>query len=60
MLNEEQEVDFCELVGVVVEQQYGYQDGADLCFNLLEMGTISEDASIEDAAQIVAQHMAQA
>ena len=60
MLNEEQEVDFCDLVGDRVEQEYGYEDGADLCFNLLEMGVISEDSSIGEAAQIVAQHIAQA
>lgn len=60
VLTEEQEVDFCELVGDRVEQDYGYKDGADLCFNLLEMGVINEDASIGEAAQIVAQHIAQA
>lgn len=54
------EVNFCSLVEARVEEQFGLQDGADLCFNLLEARVIAEDASIDEAARIVAMHMLQA
>lgn len=59
-MNEEMEVNFCQLVGARVTEQYDLDDGADLCFNLLERGTISEDASVDEAARIVAMHLMQA
>lgn len=59
-LNEEQEVDFCDLVDKRVEEQYDLEDGGSLCFNLLESGVISENASIDEAARIVAMHLMQA
>jgi hypothetical protein len=58
--DEETEVNFCALVGARVEEQYSVQDGADLCFTLLELRTIPEDASIDEAARIVAMHLLQA
>ena len=58
--SEEDEVLFCDKVEKRVEEQYGLTDGADLCFNLLESGVIPEDASVDEAARIVAMHMAQA
>ena len=58
--DEADEVNFCEIVGKVVLQDYDLEDGSDLCFNLLEMGRIPEDASINEAARIVAQHLMQA
>lgn len=59
MLTEFEELNFCALVSARVEALYGLQDGADLCFNLLESRTIPEDASIDEAARIVAQHLEQ-
>jgi len=59
-MDEEMEVNFCQLVGARVAEQYDVEDGADLCFNLLELGTISEDASVDEAARIVAMHILQA
>lgn len=58
-MNEEMEVDFCRLVEAYVSKHYQLDDGADLCFTLLESGRISEDATIEEAARIVAQHLLQ-
>jgi hypothetical protein len=58
MPDEEVEVNFCTLVGIAV-QEYGYDDGSDLCFNLMEMGVIGEDTTVEEAAKIVAMHLAQ-
>lgn len=58
--NEEQEVDFCDLVNARVKEQYGLDDGGDLCFNLQESGVIAEDASVDEAARIVAMHIEQA
>jgi hypothetical protein len=43
-----------------VEEQYGLQDGGDLCYNLLDNGTIPESASVDEAARIVAMHLQQA
>lgn len=59
MHTEEIEVGFCSLVDARAREQYGYDDGGDLCFNLLEMGVISENASVDEAARIVAMHIAQ-
>jgi hypothetical protein len=59
-MDESDEINFCALVGACVEKQYGLEDGDDLCFNLLERGTIPEDASVDEAALIVAQHIQQA
>jgi hypothetical protein len=58
-MNEEDEVNFCALVGARVLEQYGNEDGDDLCFNLLESGVISEAASVSEAAHIVARHLQQ-
>lgn len=54
------EAQFCERVAAMVSKDYDLEDGGSLCFNLLEMGRIPEDASIEAAARIVAQHLLQA
>jgi hypothetical protein len=54
------EVNFCSLVDKRVEEQYDLTDGGDLCFNLLEAGVIAEDASVDEAARIVAMHLMQA
>lgn len=43
-----------------VEEQYGLQDGGDLFYNLLDSGVIPEEASIDEAARIVAMHLQQA
>jgi len=51
---------FCNAVDARVEEQYGIQDGGDLCFNLLESGVIREDMGVDEAARIVAQHIWQA
>ena len=59
-MNEEDDVDFCRLVGDRVYEQYDLDDGSDLCFNLLETGRIPENASIDEAARIVAMHLLQA
>lgn len=58
-MDEEDEVNFCELVAAEVKRQYGYDGTADLCFNLLESGVIDQDATVNQAARIVAQHMEQ-
>jgi hypothetical protein len=59
-MNEADEVNFCDLVEKRVEEQYDLTDGGDLCFNLLESGVIAPDASVDEAARIVAMHMEQA
>lgn len=51
--------EFCAAVGQRVEREYGYLDGSDLCFALLEMRTIFVTDGEERCAQIVAQHLAQ-
>jgi len=58
--DESAEVNFCERVSEIVLRDYDLEDGADLCFNLLEMGRIPKEASLEQAARIVAQHLLQA
>ena len=57
---EKTEVNFCQLVATRVKEQYDLDDGADLCFNLMEAKVIAEDATIDEAARIVAMHMLQA
>ena len=52
--------DFSEKVDKVLEEQYELHDGGDLCYNLLEAGEISEDATVDQAAAKVAQHIQQA
>lgn len=59
-MEEEYEVNFCEMVEMMVEKQYGLLDGGSLCFNLIESGVIPEGATIDEAARIVAMHMQQA
>ena len=59
-MDEALEVNFCGLVGDRVSEQYGLDDGADLCFNLLESGVIDQDAGVDEASRIVAMHLAQA
>ena len=59
-MDEETEVNFCELVAKWAFKYYGVEDGADLCFNLVESGVIPEDATVSEAAGIVAQHILQA
>jgi hypothetical protein len=49
-----------EKVDACVEEQYGLTDGGDLCYNLMDSGTIPEDATVDEAARIVAQHLLQA
>ena len=51
--------DFVGEVGKRVKEEYDLDDGADLCYNLVEMGVICEYMSVGQAAQIVAQHMLQ-
>ena len=58
-MTEHKEVNFCKIVGDRVKEQYGFDDGADLCFNLLELRVIPEEAGINEAARIVAMHIAQ-
>lgn len=52
--------DFAKLVDARVEEQYDLTDGGDLCYNLQESGVIPEDASVDEAARIVAMHLMQA
>jgi len=52
--------DFSEKVDARVEEQYDLTAGGDLCYNLLESGVIPEDASVDEAARIVAMHIQQA
>lgn len=52
--------DFASKVDVIVEQQYDITDGGDLCYNLMESGVIPADATVEQAARTVAQHLLQA
>lgn len=52
--------EFSKAVGKAVEQDYGIQDGSDLCFNLVESGDIKISDGIADAARVVAQNISQA
>ena len=49
-----------QLVDKQVEEQYDIQDGGDLCYNLMDMGEIDEDSTVEESARIVAQRIEQA
>lgn len=51
---------FCEQVGKLVKDQYGYDDGRDLCWSLIEMGVVDMSRGEQYAARIVAQHLEQA
>lgn len=51
--------DFADEVGKLVERDYGLLDGDDLCYNLVEMGRIDMADGVENAARVVAQHIAQ-
>jgi hypothetical protein len=62
-MDEQDEVNYCALVEARVQEQYDLgpdTDAADLCFNLLESGIISETASVDQGARIVAMHLQQA
>jgi len=52
--------EFCKEVGIRAKDEYDVDDGADLCYNLLDMGVLTLEDSIRRAAQIVAQHILQA
>lgn len=51
---------FCDEVDALVEKDYGYSDGGDLCFNLIESGVVKVDDGVQQAAATVAQHIGQA
>jgi len=52
--------DWCAEVGYTVRNDYGHDDGCDLCHSLIEIGVIDYPAdTINQAAQTVAQHMEQ-
>ena len=52
--------EFATKVDARVEEQYGIYDGGDLCYNLQESGVIPENATVDEAARIVAMHIQQA
>ncbi len=43
-------------ISQLVKRAYGYEDGEDLAYNLIEQGVIGPDVTDEVAARIVAQH----
>lgn len=51
--------EFCKEVGIRVKDEYDVDDGADLCYNLLDMGVITLEDGVRRAATVVAQHMLQ-
>ena len=51
---------FIRDVDARVEEQYGIQDGGDLCHDLLASGTIQMSKGVDEAARIVAMHLMQA
>lgn len=51
---------FCNEVETIVEEQYDFEDGGDLCYNLIEMGAIDIGQGTLEAARIVAMHIGQA
>lgn len=51
---------FAMQVEARVEEQYDVTDGGDLCYNLMDQGTIPETATVDEAARIVAMHLLQA
>ena len=52
--------EFSSKVDILVQRDFGLQDGGDLCFNLIEQGAIKMEEGLSEAARIVAQHMEQA
>ena len=50
---------FIQRVGIEATE-YGISDADDLAHNLLEMGVLTLDMPVSQAAQIVAQHVLQA
>jgi len=50
---------FSHQVEARVEEQYDLIGAGDLCYNLMDTGTIPEDASLDEAARITAMHIAQ-
>ena len=52
--------DFANKVDARVEEQYGLEDGGDLCYNLVEMGVIDPEVGVDEAARVVAVHLMQA
>ena len=52
---------FVDEVDTKVESEYGFQDGGDLCFNMIESGEIDiTKHSVSEAARMVAQRIGQA
>ena len=51
---------FCAAVGEKVLNWYGLDDGADLCFTLVETGQIDPTDGEDAAARTVAMHLDQA
>jgi hypothetical protein len=52
--------EFSRMVGKMVQNEYGLDDGAGLCYNLVESGVIKMEDGTANAARQVAQHMEQA
>jgi len=52
--------DFCHMVDVICTEQYGIDDGGDLCHNLIEMGVVDMTAGTYVAAQQVAMRITKA
>lgn len=52
--------EFSRMVGETVRNEYGLDDGSDLCFNLVEGGVINMADGVASAARVVAQHIEQA
>ena len=50
---------FCTEVGEKVKKDYGYEDGADLCYNFVSVGSVLVEEGVKKAAQIIAQALAQ-
>lgn len=50
---------FANAIGKAVKQSYGLEDGSDLAYNLLEDDVLQLSMTIDAAAQVVAQHLAQ-
>jgi len=43
-------------VEALVAEDYGIDDAGDLCYNLIDSGIISEDATAKEAAEVTAQY----
>jgi hypothetical protein len=52
--------EFAKSVGELVQSEYGLDDGADLCYNLVESGAIDMKDGEASAARQVAMHIEQA